>query len=62
MPPCASRNRKPTVEYRYAPILIAAQPDPPEPIRGVRLKAVSAFVMIFAVLCTLAFIAGYTTR
>lgn len=38
----------------------AATPVEPKPVRGVKLKTVSAFTMCFALLCLLAFMAGRT--
>src|ERR1700690_222799 len=37
---------------------ITPLPEEPEPVRGVKLRTVSAFTMAFAVMCLCAFLAG----
>ncbi len=60
----ARKSRKSTRRqhgHAAQPDLAAAAPAAePKPVRGVKLKTVSAFTMCFAVLCLLAFMAGRT--
>jgi catechol 2,3-dioxygenase-like lactoylglutathione lyase family enzyme len=53
----APRPRKVAAQLDLA---AAACPAESKPVRGVKLKTVSAFTMCFAVLCLLAFMAGRT--
>jgi hypothetical protein len=62
MPRRAALKQNSEIDNRYPPILIPACAEPRAPVRGVRLKAVATFTVAFAILCALAFIAGYTTR
>lgn len=62
MPRCTSERRKLACEgagYPSFSMLPAAQ-DAPRPARGVRLKVVSTFTMLFALLCLAALLAGRT--
>jgi predicted enzyme related to lactoylglutathione lyase len=63
MPRQTSLKRKPPSPDRaYPPITVVrlGQPAPPPAVRGVRLKVVSTFTMVFAVVCLIAFLAGRT--
>ena len=60
MPRTRSRRKSsPRRARNIAPVpQLAIVPAPEKPVRGVKLKTVSRFAMVFALLCLGAFIAG----
>lgn len=57
----SSKRRSIARERGYPPIeIVPAAQETPRPVRGVRLKVVSTFTMLFALLCLAALLAGRT--
>ena len=62
MPNVAARRTRPRSSRKAAPPKLALVPAPvradEKPVRGVQLKTVSTFTLVFALLCVAAFAAG----